>query len=127
MRNRKTVLSEIKFAVHEERRCMPELKENIEDGSLSLCVAAKTQSTFKREDKRRKEEGRAKLDPSYKQEVIQSMIGKSTRECERKIAENFPESAVPPEQIRALADDKTLIQFTADKNLMEITQSFLRY
>ena len=171
MRNRETVLSEIKSAVHEERKCqlkvlellreiekdrhfldmgypslyefatrelgysagaahrriqsmrllktMPELEENIEDGSLSLCIAAKTQSVFKKEDKRRKEEGKTKLDLGYKQEVIQAMIGKSTRECERKIAETFPEFAVPPERERALADDKTLIQFTANKNLME--------
>jgi len=38
-------------------RTIPEMEEKIEDGSLSLCVAAKTQSFFRNEDQKRKSEG----------------------------------------------------------------------
>jgi hypothetical protein len=76
-------------------RTIPEMEDKIEDGSLSLCVAAKTQSFFRSEDQKRKSEGDEKLSVQTKQEIAQSMLGASMRECERKLAEISPESALP--------------------------------
>ncbi|MGK5082748.1 HNH endonuclease signature motif containing protein [Bdellovibrionota bacterium FG-1] len=95
------------------------MESKIEDGSLSLCVAAKTQSFFRTEDQKRKSEGDEKLGLQAKQEIAQSMLGTSMRECEKKLTKISPESALPPEKTRELLRGKTLIQFSADAELME--------
>lgn len=100
-------------------KVLPQMEAQIEDGRLSLCVAAKTQSFFRAEDQKRKGEGEEKLSVQAKQEITQSMLGRSMRECERKLAEISPTLAFPPEKARELALGKTLIQFSASEELME--------
>lgn len=97
-----------------------ELAQKIEDGSLSLCVAAKTQSFFKQEDKRGvRSKKMAPLRTEEKQEILKSMLSVSTWECERKLAELLPETAELQVQTqsstRPLPKGRTLIQFTADE------------
>jgi len=107
-----------------------ELEQKIEEGSLSLCVAAKTQSFFKQEDKRRvrlvKADNKNKLPPLSTQEkhqILKSMLSLSTRECERKLTELLPETAELQAQTqsstRLLPQERMLIQFIADENLMQ--------
>ncbi|MCM2276452.1 MAG: hypothetical protein NDJ89_00055 [Oligoflexia bacterium] len=60
-------------------KTMPEIEGKIQEGSLSLCVASKTQSFFRQEDQRRRDEGQVKLSPATKREIVQSMLGASTR------------------------------------------------
>ncbi len=100
-------------------KTLPEMASKIEEGSLSLCVAAKTQSFFKSEDKKRKSEGAAKLSLPTKQEIAHSMVGASMRECEKKLVEISPATALPAEKTRELSTGKTLIQFSAAQELME--------
>jgi 5-methylcytosine-specific restriction endonuclease McrA len=99
-------------------KTIPEMEERIEDGSLSLCVAAKTQSFFQQEDRKRRDEGQAKLSSESKTQIVQSMCGASARECEAKLAVLSPESVLPREKARAVAEGKTLIQFTASDPLL---------
>jgi hypothetical protein len=99
-------------------KTIPEMEKKIEDGSLSLCVAAKTQSFFAQEDRSRKEEGKDKLTLESKQGIAQSMLGASARQCEAKLAAISPESAIPAEKERPVAKGKTLIQFTASDELL---------
>jgi 5-methylcytosine-specific restriction endonuclease McrA len=98
---------------------LPELEEKVGDGSLSLCVAAKTQSFLKKENKKRAAEKKPALHPHEKQELAQSMLGLSARDCERKLAEISPESALPQSKSRPVAQGKTLVQFVADDALLE--------
>ena len=63
-------------------KVLPEMEDKIQDGELSLCVAAKTQSFFRREDLRRKEEGESKLTLETKKEIVSSMFGASKQECD---------------------------------------------
>ncbi len=100
-------------------KTLPEMASKIEDGGLSLCVAAKTQSFFRSEDQKRKSEGSAKLSAQAKQEIAHSMLGASMRECEKKLAEISPASALPAEKTRELSLGKALIQFTAAQELLE--------
>lgn len=170
MRNRETVLSEIRVAVEQERqstlrvlhllreverdrhflemgypslfefatrelgyspaaaqrriasmrllKVVPELESKLEDGTLSLCVAAKTQSFFRQEDQRRKEAGIQRMAAEAKREIAESMIGLSNRDCERKLVELSPAVALPKEKTRPVADGKTLVQFVADDGLI---------
>ncbi|MGK5087591.1 HNH endonuclease signature motif containing protein [Bdellovibrionota bacterium FG-2] len=100
-------------------KTLPEIASQIETGSLSLCVAAKTQSFFKSEDKRRKGDGDQKLSLQVKQDIALSMLGASMRECEKKLAEISPQAALPSEKTRELSQGKTLIQFSAGQELVE--------
>src|SRR6185295_13700904 len=68
-------------------KVLPELESKIEDGSLSLCVAAKTQGFFRHEDQKRKSEGEVKLSVQAKQEIAHAMLGSSMRECEKTLSE----------------------------------------
>ncbi len=79
---------------------VPMVEEKIESGELSLSVAAKVQSNFRK----------AKTPLEDKQEVIESVLGKSTREAERELAERFPE-APKPEVMRAMSGGRTQIAF----------------
>jgi 5-methylcytosine-specific restriction endonuclease McrA len=99
-------------------KTLPEMEEKLEDGSLSLCVAAKTQSFFHQEDRKRREEGQAKVSAESKREIVQSMFGASARQCEAKLAAISPESVIPHEKERSVAAGKTLIQFVADDELL---------
>ncbi len=98
---------------------LPALEEKIQDGSLSLCVAAKTQSFFRQENLRRKEAGEERLDSKTKEEVINSVLGTSNRECEAKLAALLPEAPLPKEKERPISKDKSLIQFVASRELLE--------
>lgn len=90
-------------------KCVPAAEAKIEEGSLSLCVAAKTQA-FLRQGKG--------LDMAVKREIVESMTGLSARQCERKLVELSPESALPKENVRPVAEGKTLVQFVADDELL---------
>jgi hypothetical protein len=100
-------------------KSIPAIAAQIESGGLSLCTAAKAQSFFKKEDLRRRDSGEERLSIQTKKEVVDSLIGTSIRECERKLVELSPEAALPRECARPMSSDKTLIQFVADAELME--------
>ncbi|MCM2277355.1 MAG: hypothetical protein NDJ89_04710 [Oligoflexia bacterium] len=99
-------------------KAMPEIEEKLQEGALSLCVASKTQSFFRQEDQKRKEEGQPRMSSAARREIVQSMLGASTRECEQKLAEISPESTLPRERTRPLGGGKVLIQFLADEELL---------
>ena len=98
-------------------KTLPELEAKIESGDLSLSVAAQTQTFFKKEDQRRKSKAKPKLTLADKREIAESLIGASTRECERMLATISPD-LVHKEKLRPISDDKTLVQFVANSKLM---------
>jgi 5-methylcytosine-specific restriction endonuclease McrA len=93
-------------------KALPELEPQIQSGELSLSVAAKAQSYFREESKRRR------IDVREKKETVQALFGLSTRECERKLAALSPEAALPKERERSVTDELTQIQFLADRALL---------
>lgn len=99
-------------------KTIPELEEKISSGEMSLSVAAQTQSYFRREDQLRRDQSREQLSLKMKQEIAKSLVGYSSRECERKLASIFPE-AVPREKWKPISATKTVIQFVADSELIE--------
>lgn len=90
-------------------KAVPEAEGAIAEGSLILDVAAKTQAFF------RQEKG---IPIELKREIVQSMVGLTTRECERKLIALSPESALPKDVMRPIAEGKTLVQFVADDELI---------
>ncbi len=94
-------------------KVLPEIEEQIQSGELSLSVAAQAQSFFR-------EEGRSRtVSVEEKKETVASLMGLSTRECERKLAAISPLAALPRERERVVTEDLTQIQFLADRELME--------
>lgn len=61
-----------------------------------------------------------------KREIAQSMVGLSNRECERKLVEISPETVLPKEKTRPIAEDKTLVQFVANDELMSKLEKLKR-
>jgi len=99
-------------------KVFPDLEAEVQSGSLSLSVAAQAQTFFRKEDQRRKSENEPKLTSENKREIAESLIGTTSRECEKKLATLSPE-LVCKEKLRAIADGKTLVQFVADVKLLE--------
>jgi hypothetical protein len=83
-------------------RSVPALETKIETGAISLSVAAKAQSCFRREN----------VSALQKREILEQLTGCSTREAERQLAGFFPQSA-PAEKEKPLSKDLTRIEFTA--------------
>ena len=92
---------------------LPEIEAKIETGEISLSVASQVQSYLKKEEKK------APLKKEEKLELINNLSGTSARECERQLIKLSPETAMPREKTRPITDEKTLIQFIADKELMK--------
>jgi hypothetical protein len=96
-------------------REVPEVAVALEEGKLSLTNLVKAQVFFNQEKVR---VGKA-VSQAEKKELLQELEGKSTRECERLLAERSPMAVLPQERERALSGNHTQISFTADEKLME--------
>lgn len=68
---------------------VPEVAQNIEEGTLSLSVAAMAQNQFRKEDFKRKSKGATKLSASEKSEIILELQSCSKKEATEKLAERF--------------------------------------
>jgi len=97
---------------------VPQVEEKIKTGKISLSVASQIQSFVRSEDKRRKEKRETPISKTDKLELVQGLEGTSARQCEKKLIQMAPETALPKERTRILTDEKTLIQFVAGKELM---------
>jgi 5-methylcytosine-specific restriction endonuclease McrA len=94
-------------------KALPEMETKIQSGELSLSLASQVQSFFRDEGKRRK------ISTEEKKKTLESLLGLSTRECERKLAGLSPAAALPKEKERVITEELTQIQFLADRALLE--------
>lgn len=100
-------------------QAVPTVAMKIESGSLSLTNAAAVGGQIRKEEKRRKES----MPHLEKLALIESIENSSTRECERRLSHALPEiQEVAREKTKALRDEKTLIQFAADPELMRMLE-----
>lgn len=88
---------------------VPQVEEKLESGKLSLSVAAQIQGFIRKEE----------IPQSDKLELIEQLEGTSSRECEKKLIAIAPETSLPKEKTRIITEDKTMIQFIADKEMMK--------
>jgi hypothetical protein len=91
---------------------LPELEEKIESGELKVTQLAQIQSFLRLERKSGK-----RVTISEKRSLIESMLGKSTRETERILAEKNPRVALR-DQSKIVAPNVVQVIFTADDALM---------
>lgn len=95
---------------------LPEVEEQIRDGSLTLSAAAKVQSAFRKENQGRKKLGSEKLNLEEKREVIKAVQQQSQVQVERVLAGFFPEA--PIEKTKPLSAELTQIQFAVSNEEM---------
>lgn len=97
-------------------RDVPELKDKIEEGTLSLSTVAQA-STFIRQTE---EQYKEKVTAKEKREILQALEGQSSREAERTLAEINPEiKPAMPEKQKAKANGATEVIMTLDSDLMK--------
>jgi hypothetical protein len=92
-------------------RAVPEAAKKIEEGKLSLSVAAKIQSAVKEA-------------PEKEKELVRELSGASKREAEKKLAEVFPQE-VRPEKARPVNENKVEIRFTVTREEYELFQKLM--
>lgn len=95
-------------------RDLPEIEDKIESGVLSLTNVAKAQVLFRTEKKTG--EGYSKTE---KLELMIQLENKSTREAERVIAKENPESLSAPAKLRVINDTHSELKMTIDKEFEE--------
>jgi hypothetical protein len=96
-------------------RDVPKVEEKIETGRLSLSVASQVQGFIRAEEKK----GKVVMPVLKKLELIEKLEGASIRSCEKELARISPEPKIPKEKERPISEEKTLIQFIADEELMD--------
>jgi hypothetical protein len=99
-------------------KSVPEVAPQLESGVLGLENASQAQSYFRKQDQHRKEQGLERLSLDEKREVVSELLNKSTREGLRLLTERTPEIMSPAEKLKPLPEQKTLIQFVANAELM---------
>ena len=83
---------------------VPEVKQSIAEGKLSLTTASQVQNFFQTEKKREKVYDRAE-----KLELLSSLAGTSRIQCERKLAEVSP-AYVAKEQVLSIPQDDEVVR-----------------
>jgi hypothetical protein len=92
-------------------RTVPEAAKKIEEGKLSLSVAAKIQSAVREA-------------PEKAKGLVRELSGASKREAERKLAEVFPQEA-KPEKAKPISQDLVEIRFTVTREEYELIQKLM--
>ncbi len=103
-------------------RDVPELEAKIENGEISLTVASQVGTFIRQEGHKRKIQKTEPITRDEKLNLLECLQGSSSRECEKKLAEIAPETCIPKEKTRPITDEKTLIQLTVGKDLMNKIQ-----
>lgn len=93
---------------------LPGAIDKIDDGKLSLSVAAKIQSAVRQQE----------LNAEQAKELVKELSGTSKREAERKLAELFPEKA-KPEKTKPISADLVEIRITVNKEEAELIERLL--
>jgi 5-methylcytosine-specific restriction endonuclease McrA len=93
---------------------LPGAIARIEQGKLSMSVAAQVQSAVRREA----------LDPARTKELLNELSGASKREAEKKLAALFPQEA-KPEKTKPISEDLLEIRMTVSREEAEIIERLL--
>lgn len=94
---------------------LPEVKNKIESGSLSLSVVSQVQSFFKKEETAKGE----KLSKEQKLEILSLVENKSTREAEKELVKISPETVRKAESQREITQNLTELKLIIDNDLKQ--------
>lgn len=92
---------------------LPEIEASLQSGKLNLSQVTQAQEYFRREEK-----AGQKVSKIEKLEMLNLLVGKSTRECERVITAKNPELSTPQEKVRVLSGELTEVRIVISSQLM---------
>jgi len=96
-------------------RHVPEVKDAIADGSLSLSNASKLQSFFQTESKNGRPQSQ-----NQKEETIEKMKGLSQNECDKKLAEQSPQYAeAQKESLKPVDSNHSVLKIVLNEETVE--------
>ncbi len=101
-------------------KVLPEVKEKLEGGALSLTVVAQAQSFFVQEKKQSKRVYSAQ----EKREVLELLEGKSKKETEKELIKLSPNALRPKEKVRRISETESELTFIASDTLLEKVNRF---
>jgi hypothetical protein len=93
---------------------IPEVRDKIASGSLSLTSVAQAQSYF-----REKEKSNTSLQKAEKLELLTHLENKSTRECERELIQLSSQKPLPREKVKAITETHFQVTLNISNELME--------
>lgn len=99
-------------------KAVPEVQEQIRSGSVGLTILARAQCAFNQEDRRRKSVQAPVLTAAEKSDFVSTLENQSTRNCERKMAAQFPDQQKVFEKTMPIAARRTMIQLVVDDGLL---------
>lgn len=94
---------------------VPKAEKAIKTGELSLSNAAQAQSFFRKESRATQK----KISKTEKATVVQSLVGRSTREAKKILTDKSLQPHIHRESIRAVADDRLEFKFSIDRKIQE--------
>lgn len=101
-------------------KSVPEVKEKLNRGSLSLTNAAKAQSLFRKTDQSSTVK---RMDKANKLSVLKTIEGKSTREAERELLKLQPSDFVSSDRTKAVSPTKSELKVVVgQKTLAKIEE-----
>jgi 5-methylcytosine-specific restriction endonuclease McrA len=95
---------------------LPEVKEKLNSGALSLTNAAKAQGLFRRSQQSSKV---ATLNKETKLAVLESIEHKSTRDAERELLKFQPRDVTPVDRLKAVSPNQTELRVVLDQKTVE--------
>ena len=95
-------------------RAVPLAESKIQEGKLSLSVAALAQTHFRQVERAGKE-----VKPIEKAAIVLKLEGSTRRNAEQVLAQHLPVDAPRKEKVRAVSSELTRIEFYASAELME--------
>ena len=99
-------------------RDVPEVKAKLEEGTLSLSVAAQAQSFFYRESKLARS-----YTPEKKRDLLDKLDHKTSRETERELLKLSPQ-ALPQERLRQVTPEHQELRVILDAEMIQALEDF---
>src|SRR5581483_10755959 len=96
-------------------KALPETKQALVEGKLSLSTASQLHGFFENE---RKQNAKS-YEPEQKRKILEQVQGRSKRECEKVFAALSPCSSKPEDSTRVVAEDQYRISFVGDEVLLQ--------
>ena len=96
-------------------KALPETKQALVEGTLSLSTASQLHGFFENE---RKQNAKS-YEPEQKRKILEQVQGRSKRECEKVFAALSPCSSKPEDSTRVVAEDQYRISFVGDEVLLQ--------
>ena len=101
---------------------VPDLGEKLVRGSLNLSQVSLLQKNIRQVQKKAQDGSRLKVSPEFKQQIVEKLENKSSKETELLLAQAFGTPIEKQESIKMQKDESTRVEITYTKEEMEILE-----